>query len=96
MKADYDSQANALSIDLVEVPHWDAGDEIDDTYCNVALYEGRPANVELLNPSDHLNLLDEVAARYNIDSVALHAAAQAALAAPNRVVTLELAAPAVV
>lgn len=92
MKADYDSQADALSIDLLDVPHWDDGEEIDDTYCNVALYEGRPANVELLNPGDHLDLLDVAAARLGIDSAALRAAAQAALAAPDRVVTVDVGA----
>ncbi|HEX7058889.1 MAG TPA: hypothetical protein VF176_03475 [Solirubrobacterales bacterium] len=90
MKADYDSEANALSIDLVEVPRWDNGTEIDDTYCNVALFQGTPVNVELLNPSDHLDLLDVVAKRFALDVVALRATAQAALAAPNRVVTVTL------
>jgi uncharacterized protein YuzE len=88
MKADYDTQADALSIDLVEVPRWDDGEEIDDTYCSVALFKGQAANVELLNPHDHLDLLDVVAERFGIDSPALWAAAQAALAAPDRAVTL--------
>lgn len=92
MKADYDSQADALSIDLIEVPLWDDGEEIDDTYCNVALSNGRPANVELLNPRDHLDLLELVAERFDIDVAALRAAAQAALAAPDRVVSLDVAA----
>jgi hypothetical protein len=92
MKADYDSEADALSIDLIEVPRWDDGEEIDDTYCNVALFEGRPANVELLSPREHLDLLELVAERFDIDVAALRAAAQAALAAPDRVVTLDVAA----
>jgi hypothetical protein len=87
MKADYDSEASALSIDLDEVPRWDAGEEIDDTYCNVAFFQGRPVNVELLNPFDHL---DVVAQRFSLDAVALRATAQAALAAPDRVVTVTL------
>jgi hypothetical protein len=90
MKADYDSQAEALSIDLVEVDRWDDGDPIDDTYCNVALRKGRPVNVELLDPADHLDLLDVVAQRFALDSAALRATAQAALAAPDRVVTVTL------
>lgn len=92
MKADYDSQADALSIDLIEVPRWDDGEEIDDTYCNVALYQGRPANVELLSPRDHLDLLDVVVERFELDRDSIHAAAQAALPAPNRAVTLDVAA----
>jgi hypothetical protein len=92
MKADYDSQANALSIDLIDVPRWDGAEEIDDSYCNVALFEHQPANVELLNPRDHLDLLDVVAERFNLDLVVLRIAAEAALAAPDRPVTLEVGA----
>ena len=92
MKADYGSQADALSIDLIEVPRWDDGEEIDDNYSHLELSEGRPANVELLDPRDHLDLLELVAERFDIDVAALRAAAQAALAAPDRVVTLDVAA----
>lgn len=92
MRADYDSRADALSIELLGVPRWDGGEEIDDTYCNVALAKGRPANVELLSPRDHLELLELVAERFGLDAAALRAAAQAALAAPDRVVSLEVAA----
>jgi len=92
MKADYDSQAEALSIDLVEVDRWDDGDPIDDTYCNVALRKGRPVNVELLNPRDRLDLLEVVADKYELDAEALRVAAEAALAAPDRPVTLDIGA----
>jgi hypothetical protein len=92
MKADYDSQAEALSIDLVEVDRWDDGDPIDDTYCNVALRKGRPVNVELLNPRDKLDLLEVVADKYELDAEALRVAAEAALAAPDRPVTLDIGA----
>jgi hypothetical protein len=92
MKADYDSQAEALSIDLVEVDRWDEGDPIDDTYCNVALRNGRPVNVELLNPERRLHLLDVVAQRYGLDALSLRIAAEAALAAPDRPVTLDIGA----
>jgi hypothetical protein len=92
MKADYDSQAEALSIDLVEVDRWDDGDPVDDTYCNVALRRGRPVNVELLNPRDHLDLLTVVAKRFALDPVALRIAAEAALAAPDRPVTVAIGA----
>jgi hypothetical protein len=43
MRAEYDSQADALSIDLVVVDRWDDSDAIDDDYCTVALAGGRPA-----------------------------------------------------
>jgi hypothetical protein len=90
MKADFDSEANALSIDLVEVDRWDDCEDIDDTYCHIALRRGRPVNVELLNPADHLELLEVAAERFELDGGALVAAARAALAAPDRAVTLEV------
>jgi hypothetical protein len=92
MKADYDSEARALSIDLLEVDRWDKGESIDDTYCQVALRKGQPVNIELLNPHEHLDLLEKAAKLYGIDSTALLAAAQAALAAPDRAVTVDVAA----
>lgn len=38
MRVDYDSQADALSIDLVEVDRWDFGEEVEGTSCTVALH----------------------------------------------------------
>lgn len=92
MKADYDSEANALSIDLVEVGRWDHDERVDAHYCNVAIADGRPVNVELLDPGDHLGLLEQASERYGLDADALIAAAQAALAAPDRTVTVNVAA----
>jgi hypothetical protein len=92
MRADYDSEANALSIDLIDVTRWDDGEEIDDSYCNVAFSKGRLANVELLNPRDHLDLLAVVAGRFALDPVSLRIVAEAALAAPDRPVTLDIGA----
>jgi hypothetical protein len=94
MRAQYDSQADALSIDLIDVKEWDGSDAIDDDYCSVALASGRPANVELLAPRDHLGLLVRTADRYDLDVQALEAAAQSALAAPDRTIVLDVLAPA--
>lgn len=90
MRADYDSEADALSIDLKQFELYDHGEQIHDTYCHVGFADGGPANVELLSPANHLDLLDVVAERYDLDGAALLAAAQAALAAPDRVVKLEV------
>jgi hypothetical protein len=46
--------------------------------------------VELLNPREHLALLEVVAERYDLDAVALRVTAEAALAAPDRPVTLDI------
>jgi hypothetical protein len=88
MKADYDSQANAVSIDLLDVDRWDDGGEFDDNYCTIAFSKGRVANIGLLCPSDNFHLLEAVAKRYELDSDCLIAAAKAALAAPDRKVTV--------
>lgn len=94
MRAEYDSQADALSIDVLEVERWEGSDPVDDDFCNVALAGGRAANVELLSPRDHLDLLTIAAEAHGLDAQALLAAAQSALAAPDRTVVLEVRAPA--
>jgi hypothetical protein len=92
MRAEYDSDADALSIDLIEVDRWDGPDQsVDDSLCTVALAGGKAANVELLAPATHLELLDRAAQRYDLDAEALQAAARSALAAPDRVVVLDVA-----
>lgn len=88
MKADYDSKANALAIELIDVDRWDDGDEFDEYYCNIAFSKGRLAYIGLLYPSENLHLLEAVAESYNLDADSLIAAAKAALAAPDRAVTI--------
>lgn len=88
MKAYFDSEANAVSIDLLEVDHWDDGDEFDEYYCTVAFSKGHLVNIGLLYPSEKLHLLGEVADRYDLDASKLTAAAKAAIAAPDRAVTI--------
>ncbi len=94
MRAAYDSEADALSIDLIEAAQWEGAEAIDDDYCTVALAGERPVNVELLSPADHLELLGVAARRFGLDGEALEAAARSALAAPNRAVVLEVLASA--
>jgi hypothetical protein len=92
MKVGYDSEADALSIDLVEVDAWDFGEEVG-TSCTVAMRDGQPVNVELLSPGDNLDQLGAAATRFNLDHQALLAAARAGLSAPDRPVTVEVGAP---
>ena len=92
MRADYDSSANAISIVIAEGAH---ADQIDEVHARaiVALAEGRPVEVQVLYPDMGLTEpLLAVAERYELDREALQAAAQSALAAPDRVVILEVAA----
>jgi hypothetical protein len=91
MKADYDSKANALSIDLGDPCHWDDSEEVTSTV-NVAIAGGEPVNVELLYPDLGVDEpLRAAADRFDLDAEALIAAAKAAIAAPDRVVTLDVA-----
>jgi hypothetical protein len=90
MRADYDSTANAISIAITDAPHADASDEVDPRAI-VALEGGKPVEVQLLYPDLGIaGPLAAVAARYDIDHEALEAAAQSALAAPDRVVNVEV------
>lgn len=91
MRADYDSEADALMIELRDVGRFDHGEQVDDDYCNVGIVGERVVAVELLYPAEHLDLLDVAAKRYELDGPALGAAAQAALAAPDRLVVMDVA-----
>ena len=91
MRADYDSEANALSIDLVDAARWEGSEGVGEQV-NVTFADGKPVNVELLYPNLGLEKpLQDAAAQFDLDAEALVAAAQAAIAAPDRVVTVDVA-----
>jgi hypothetical protein len=90
MRADYDSTANAISISIIDASHADRSDEVH-ARAIVALAEGKPVEIQLLYPDLGIGEpLAAVVARYELDREALHAAAQSALAAPDRIVILEV------
>jgi uncharacterized protein YuzE len=91
MRADYDSKADALLIELRQVERFDRGEQVDDDYCNVGIVDDRVVALELLCPAGHLDLLEVAAQRYELDGPALVAAAKAALAAPDRLVVMDVA-----
>ena len=89
MKALYDSEARALSIDLEE-PTGQAvhGEEIDGLVVALAA-DGRVVSIEALDPGAGLDAhLTAAADRFGLDGGALGAAARAALAVPDREVEL--------
>jgi hypothetical protein len=91
MRADYDSKANAISIELVAVDSAERADQVHKRAI-VALQNGLPVELQLLYPDLGLDEpLRAAAGRYGLDSEALIAAATAAIAAPDRVVTLDVA-----
>jgi hypothetical protein len=88
MRADYDSKANAISIDLADVERWDYCEASSDRV-NVAIVGGDPVNIELLYPNLGIDEpLRVVASRYDLDAEALIATAHAAIAAPDRPIKL--------
>jgi len=90
MRADYDSQADALLIELCQVERFDRGEQVDDDFCNVGIVDDRVVALELLYPAEHLDLLEVAAERYDLDGTALLAATRAALAVPDRLVVMEV------
>jgi uncharacterized protein YuzE len=92
VKADFDSEANALWIALRTSPY-SRTEEIDDR-CRVLLDASeRVLGVEVLyldEPYD--DLLRIAAERFDLDAEALIGIARAAVAAPDREVTLRLGA----
>lgn len=91
MRADYDSEANAISIALSGEESADRADEVH-ARAIVAIRNDRPIELQLLYPDLGIEEPLAAAARaHNLDEEALAAAARAALAAPDRSVTLDVA-----
>lgn len=92
VRADYDSAANAISITITDATSAGRSEEVHPRAI-VALADGQPVEVQLLYPDmDLAEPLAAVAERYDLGREALAADAQSALAAPDRVVSLEVAA----
>jgi hypothetical protein len=91
MRADYDSRANAISIELASEQEAERADQVHPRAV-VALHRNQPVELQLLYPDLGVDEpLHAAASRYSLDSEALIAAAAAALAAPNRSVTVDVA-----
>lgn len=92
MRADYDSDANAISIVLSGAAAAERADEVHPRAV-VALHDSRPVELQLLYPDLGIEEpLEAVSRAYVLDKEALVAAVQAALAVPDRSVTLDVAA----
>ena len=89
MRAEYDSEADALSIDIRDVEHWDGVIWVDDDFCNIATENGVPAAVELISPVERLDLLAKAAPKAGVEADKLIAAAKSAIAAADRTVSLD-------
>lgn len=90
MRGDFDTEADALEIELIRSRRADCTDVVDDTYCHVAMLGGQAVSISLLTPAAHLNLLAAVAERHGLDEGELLATAHAALAAPDHLVEVSI------
>ena len=92
MRADYDSEGDTIQIELESVDRLDFGERVDNGAVIVHFLDKRPVIVDVVGTgSDFEQPLRIAAERYGLDAEALIAAARAALAAPNRTVTLDIA-----
>jgi len=93
MRADYDSGAETIQIELEAAERLD-GDDVSIDGIAVGICDGRPVLVDLIGIGPTIEeRLRAAADRHDLDVEALIAAANAALAAPNRTVTLDVAIP---
>lgn len=91
MRADYDSKADTIQIELAPTDRLDR-DDAAVAGIIVGIREERPVLVDVIDTRSGVEeRLRNTAGRYELDAEALIAAARAALAAPDRTVTLDLA-----
>jgi len=93
MKVDYDSEAKSLLFEFGGFRVSEDGDyveELADGMCIVWFHEDRPECIQLLGGDSYIGALDEAAERFDLDGEGLRAAAQAALAAPDREIIIEV------
>jgi hypothetical protein len=92
MRADYDSQADTIQIELkpgLDRPDYD--EVVEDGAVIVGFRDERPVLIDVIRASTEIDEPLRVAAeRYGLDAEALIAAAQAAIAVPNRPVTMDI------
>src|SRR5262245_13494134 len=91
MKADYEAAADLLAITLEDVDRLDGGEDTHGAI--VHKLDGRPVEIDVVNPRrDLAERLNSVAKVHKLDGEALIAAAEAALAAPDRQIAIDVAA----
>jgi hypothetical protein len=93
MKVDYDSEGHSLLFEFGGFRYFEKGDHVEllgRDACIVTVHDERPSNIQLLGADQALGPLDEAAERFQLDAEALKAAARAALALPDREITIEI------
>jgi hypothetical protein len=91
MRADYDSEGDTIQIELEPVDRLDR-DDAGIAGVLVGICGGKPVMIDVIGARSEVDeRLRAAAERYHLDPEALIAAAQAALAAPDRTITLDVA-----
>jgi hypothetical protein len=92
MRADYDSEGDTIQIELEHpVDRLGHTDDVGEGAVLVSIYDDRPVMVDVIGTRGGFEEPLQIAAeRYALDAEALIAAAQAALAAPDRTVRLDV------
>ena len=93
MKVDYDAEVRSLLFEFGEFREGEDGDyveEVADGKCIVWFHDDHPESIQLLGADADIAPLDEAAERFGLDAEGLRAAARAALAAPDREITIEV------
>ena len=93
MRAEYDSEADVIAVGIH--PSSDEADQGHQVHPRAIVdkHDGRPVGVQLLYPGKGLDEpIAAVADAYELDAEELAAAAGSALAAPDRAVTVDVAA----
>jgi hypothetical protein len=91
MRADYDSEGDTIQIDLEAVGRLDYGDDGVDDRIVVGIRDEKPVRIDLIGTQGDINgPLQATASAYGLDAGALIAAAQAALAVPDRQIVLDV------
>jgi hypothetical protein len=91
MRADYDSKGDTIQIELEPIDRLDR-DDADIAGVVVGICDEKPVMVDVIGAGAGVEeRLRVVGERYGLDAQALIAAARAALAAPDRAITLDVA-----
>ncbi len=91
MRADYDSEGDTVQIELEPVRKLGHGEPVENGAVIVGIYRDRAVMVDVIGTKDDFERPLRLAAeRFDLDAEALIAAANAALSAPDRTVTLDV------
>jgi hypothetical protein len=91
MRADYDSEGDTIQIELGRVRKLGHSELVENGAVIIGIHEDRPVMVDVIGTRNGFGEpLRVAAARYELDAEALIAAANAALAVPDRTVTLDV------